>query len=89
MRRKGTIIPQALKISYKETFYRDFDILHLEDKASEDHAIYLSYDSTRKVFIQQRLCDPGQRKRFTRDEGGCPNRAYLQPGKYELHETIY
>ena len=53
-------------ISLTQKYYFDFNVLHFRDKLIKDHNITLSYETLRKLLIEEGLHEPRRKRKVYR-----------------------
>ncbi|GAB6183485.1 ISNCY family transposase [Thermodesulfovibrio hydrogeniphilus] len=89
--------PTALKIdssvkdeiiSLRKSLYWDFNILHFKDKLKDVHDINLSYESIRKILIQEGLHEPKKKRKVYRRRRRMPKAGMLVQMDSSQHRWI-
>jgi len=75
-------------ISLRQKYYFDFNVLHFRDKLIENHGITLSYESLRKLLIEERLHEPRRKRRVYRRRRRMPKAGMLVQMDSSLHRWI-
>jgi len=72
---------------YKETYY-DFNVMHFKDKLEEIHSIRLSYETIRKILIQEMLHKSRKKKKVYRRRRRMPKAGLLIQMDSSQHNWI-
>lgn len=74
-------------IEIRKNLYWDFNILHFKEKLQE-HGVSLSYESIRKVLIEEGLHEPGRKKKVYRRRSRMPKEGMLVQMDSSQHRWI-
>ncbi|MEN2995328.1 MAG: helix-turn-helix domain-containing protein [Thermodesulfovibrio sp.] len=59
-------------LNLRESLYWDFNILHFRDKLKENHGIFLSYESIRRILTEGGLHEPKKKRKVYRRRRRMP-----------------
>ena len=84
------ITPELRKtiISLRQEHYFDFNVLHFRDKLIEEHNISLSYESLRRLLIEEGLHEPRRKRKVYRRRRRMPKAGMLVQMDSSLHRWI-
>ena len=68
-------IRKILKL--RKSIYYDFNIMHFMDKLNEVHDMHYSYESIRKILVQEKLHNPKKRRKVHRQRRRMPKSGLL------------